>query len=72
MAGSPEVSPEIGPELGPGVGYALKRLRPTVAAFDALKDESRLEGYWMLVRLGDGWASGRNKFLKRGEEIGRA
>ncbi|RUX09696.1 MULTISPECIES: GNAT family N-acetyltransferase [unclassified Mesorhizobium] len=69
MAGSPEVSPEIGPELGPGVGYALKRLRPTVAAFDALKDESRLEGYWMLVRLGDGWASGRNKFLKRGEGL---
>ncbi|WP_421916640.1 GNAT family N-acetyltransferase [Mesorhizobium sp.] len=49
--------------------YVLKRLRPTVPAFDALKEESRLEGYWMLVRLADGWASGRNKFLKRGEAL---
>ena len=47
----------------------LKRLRPTRPAFHALKDESRLEGYWMLVRLADGWASGRNKFLKRGEAL---
>ncbi|MER9337381.1 GNAT family N-acetyltransferase [Mesorhizobium sp. M0293] len=38
-------------------------------AFDTLKQESRLEGYWMLVRLADGWASGRNKFLKRGEAL---
>jgi len=51
------------------VSYALKRLRPTTPAFDALKAESRLEGYWMLVRLADGWASGRNKFLKRGEAL---
>ena len=50
-------------------GYVLKRLRPTAPAFGALKDESRLEGYWMLVRLADGWASGRNKFLKRGEVL---
>jgi GNAT superfamily N-acetyltransferase len=50
-------------------GYVLKRLRPTMPAFDALKEESRLEGYWMLVRLVDGWASGRNKFLKRGEAL---
>ncbi|MET2830641.1 GNAT family N-acetyltransferase [Mesorhizobium shangrilense] len=49
--------------------YVLRRLRPTVPAFDALKEESRLEGYWMLVRLADGWASGRNKFLKRGEAL---
>ena len=49
--------------------YVLKRLRPTTQAFDALKEESRLEGYWMLVRLADGWASGRNKFLKRGEAL---
>ena len=61
MGGSPEASPEI--------GYVLKRLRPTTPAFDALKEESRLEGYWMLVRLADGWASGRNKFLKRGEAL---
>lgn len=51
------------------VDYVLKRLRPTTPAFDALKEESRLEGYWMLVRLADGWASGRNKFLKRGEAL---
>ncbi len=49
--------------------HVVKRLRPTVPAFDALKEESRLEGYWMLVRLADGWASGRNKFLKRGEAL---
>lgn len=53
----------------PGVGYVLKRLRPTTPAFDALKDESRLEGYWMLVRLADGWASGGDRFLKRGEAL---
>ncbi|OBQ70194.1 acetyltransferase [Mesorhizobium loti] len=47
----------------------LKRLRPTTLAFDRLKDESRLEGYWMLVRLADGWASGRNSFRKRGEAL---
>lgn len=57
MAGSKESS------------WVLKRLRPTIPAFDALKEESRLEGYWMLVRLADGWASGRNKFLKRGEAL---
>ncbi|OWK20967.1 acetyltransferase [Mesorhizobium amorphae CCBAU 01583] len=49
--------------------YALKRLRPTTPAFRALKEESRLEGYWMLVRLADGWASRRNRFLKRGEAL---
>ncbi|ARP63892.1 GNAT family N-acetyltransferase [Mesorhizobium sp. WSM1497] len=53
----------------PEVGYVLKRLRPTMPAFDTLKEESRLEGYWMLVRLADGWASGRSKFLKRGEAL---
>ncbi|MES0127496.1 GNAT family N-acetyltransferase [Mesorhizobium sp. M0029] len=53
----------------PDAGYVLKRLRPSAPAFDALKEESRLEGYWMLVRLADGWAGGRNKFLKRGEAL---
>lgn len=53
----------------PDIGYVLKRLRPTAPAFDALKEESRLEGYWMLVRLADGWAGGCNKFLKRGEAL---
>ncbi|MGX7874312.1 GNAT family N-acetyltransferase [Mesorhizobium sp. ORM6] len=57
------------PGAGPEIGYALKRLRPTAPAFHLLKEESRLEGYWMLVRLADGWASGRNKFLKRGEAL---
>ena len=61
MGGSPKVSPRT--------PYGLKRLRPTTPGFDALKEESRLEGYWMLVRLADGWASGRNKFLKRGEAL---
>lgn len=61
MGGSPRVSPEV--------NYVLKRLRPTMPAFDTLKEESRLEGYGMLVRLADGWASDRNKFLKRGEAL---
>jgi GNAT superfamily N-acetyltransferase len=56
-------------EVGPEVGYVLKRLRPTMPIFDTLKEESRSEGYWMLVRLADGWASGRNKFRKRGEAL---
>lgn len=47
--------------------YVLKKLRPSAAAFQLLKDESRLEGYWMLVTLAEGWASGSNRFLKRGE-----
>ncbi|WP_188393727.1 GNAT family N-acetyltransferase [Mesorhizobium sp. SARCC-RB16n] len=50
-------------------GYVLKGLRPTTPAFDALMQESRQEGYWMLVRLRDGWTSGRNKFLKRPEML---
>lgn len=57
------------PEAAPGIGYVIKRLRPTMAAFDALRRESRSEGYWMLMRLAGGWASGRNKFLKRGEAL---
>ncbi|MBW8909659.1 MAG: GNAT family N-acetyltransferase [Mesorhizobium sp.] len=65
MGGTPEVNPEV----GRAIGYRIKRLRPTTRAFDALKDESRLEGYSMLVRLADGWTSGRNKFLKRGEAL---
>ncbi|CAN7683218.1 GNAT family N-acetyltransferase [Mesorhizobium amorphae] len=50
-------------------GYVLKRLRPTTPAFRALMEESRLEGYWMLVRLADGWTSRRNRFLKHGEAL---
>ncbi|MDX8438801.1 GNAT family N-acetyltransferase [Mesorhizobium australafricanum] len=47
--------------------YSIDRTRPTTAAFRLLMDESRKEGYWMLVRLHDGWKSGRNKFSKRPE-----
>lgn len=50
-------------------GYMLKKLRPSVEAFQALKEESRLEGYWMLVTLAKGWTSGDNRFLKRGEVL---
>lgn len=49
--------------------YVLKKLRPSAVAFQLLKDESRLEGYWMLVTLAEGWASGANRFLKRGEVL---
>ncbi|WP_246675365.1 GNAT family N-acetyltransferase [Mesorhizobium sp. B2-3-4] len=49
--------------------FVLRRLRPTAPAFDALMQDSRLEGYWMLVRLRDGWVSGRNKFLKKPEML---
>jgi GNAT superfamily N-acetyltransferase len=32
-------------------------------------EESRREGFWMLVRLHDGWTSRRNRFRKRGEAL---
>lgn len=47
--------------------YELKRLDPETPEFQALVEESRLEGYWMLVRLADGWRDGRNRFRRRGE-----
>jgi GNAT superfamily N-acetyltransferase len=47
----------------------LARLRPTTPAFLALMEESRREGFWMLVRLHDGWTSRRNQFRKRGEAL---
>lgn len=50
-------------------GIALARLRPTMPAFPALMEESRQEGFWMLVRLHDGWTSRRNRFCKRGEAL---
>src|SRR5690242_14979312 len=49
--------------------YELKRLDPQALAFQALVEESRLEGYWMLVRLADGWRDGRNRFRRRGEML---
>lgn len=55
--------------LGRPPGYALKRLDPESEAFRALVEESRLEGFWMLVRLADGWEGGRNRFSRRGETL---
>jgi GNAT superfamily N-acetyltransferase len=49
--------------------YELKRLDPASEQFAGLVEESRLEGYWMLVRLRDGWTSGANRFRKRGETM---
>lgn len=50
-------------------GYALKRLDPESEPFRALVEESRHEGFWMLVRLADGWEDGRNRFSRRGETL---
>lgn len=47
--------------------YRLEKLDPLTEEFRALADESRREGFWMLVRLLDGWESGRNRFSRRGE-----
>ena len=49
--------------------YELKRLDPETPEFQALVGESRLEGYWMLVRLADGWRDGGNRFRRRGEML---
>ena len=50
-------------------GFVLKRLDPSHPAFPALVEESRQEGFWMLVRLADGWTQGRNRFARRGETL---
>ena len=50
-------------------GFALKRLDPGDPAFPELVEESRLQGFWMLVRLADDWAEGRNRFARRGETL---
>jgi GNAT superfamily N-acetyltransferase len=55
--------------LAPKHRYQLRRLDPTSEAFKILAEESRLEGFWMLVRLLDGWESGRNRFRRRGEML---
>jgi len=49
--------------------YRLERLDPLTEDFRALAEESRREGFWMLVRLLDGWESGRNRFSRRGETV---
>lgn len=49
--------------------YTLKKLDPETEAFAALAEESRREGYWMLVRLLEGWRDGRNRFSRRGESL---
>jgi GNAT superfamily N-acetyltransferase len=55
--------------LGKPAPYELQRLDPGSLEFLALVEESRLEGYWMLVRLLDGWRDGRNRFRRRGEML---
>jgi GNAT superfamily N-acetyltransferase len=55
--------------LAPKDRYVLKRLDPRSEAFAALLEESRLEGFWMLVRLRDGWERGSNRFRRRGEVL---
>jgi GNAT superfamily N-acetyltransferase len=49
--------------------YTLKKLDPESEEFAALAAESRHEGYWMLVRLQEGWRDGRNRFSRRGETV---
>ena len=49
--------------------YDLKRFDPASLAFAELAEQSRQEGFWMLVRLADGWASGSNRFAGRGEAL---
>jgi GNAT superfamily N-acetyltransferase len=51
------------------VRHTLERLDPESEAFAALVEESRLQGYWMLVRLLDEWRDGRNRFKRRGEAL---
>jgi GNAT superfamily N-acetyltransferase len=53
--------------LAPNGRYELRRLDPGSEAFGSLLEESRLEGYWMLVRLRDGWERGASRFGRRGE-----
>jgi GNAT superfamily N-acetyltransferase len=55
--------------LDRSIFYTLKRFDPASPAFAELVEESRQEGFWMLVRLADGWASGRNRFSRRGETV---
>ena len=50
-------------------GFVLKRLDPAHPAFAELVEESRKEGFWMLVRLADGWARDENRFRGRGETL---
>ncbi|PSJ60607.1 GNAT family N-acetyltransferase [Kumtagia ephedrae] len=49
--------------------YRIKRLDPDHEAFAALAEESRKEGFWMLVTLANNWEDGRNRFDKRGEAL---
>lgn len=49
--------------------YEIRRFDPESEAFAALVEESRREGYWMLVRLANNWEDGRDRFSKRGEAL---
>lgn len=59
----------VGKVVDRSASCRIERLRPTLPAFAALMEESRREGFWMLVRLHDGWTSRRNQFRKRGEAL---
>lgn len=50
-------------------GTVLRRLDPAHPAFPALVEESRLEGFWMLVSLADGWTREEDRFKGRGETL---
>lgn len=50
-------------------GYTIEPMRPTTVAFEVLMEESRQEGYRMLVRLHDAWVHGRNRFSGRPEML---
>ena len=47
----------------------LRRPRIESAAFLALVQESRAEGYWMLTRLLADWRNGTTRFSRRGEAL---
>jgi GNAT superfamily N-acetyltransferase len=48
-------------------GYLLRALTPEAQGFAELLTESRCQGFSMLQRLSDEWASGVNRFDRQGE-----
>lgn len=49
--------------------YDIRRFTPEGEAFAALLEESRREGFWMLVTLSNNWEDCRNRFSRRGEAL---
>jgi GNAT superfamily N-acetyltransferase len=47
----------------------LRRPRVENAEFLALVEASRIEGYWMLTRLLEGWRDGTGRFSRHGEAL---